>query len=128
MTDDDKINDGKAKGFDSIFDNPNFAGGQFSYWQRQAVPLFGVNLEGPFGPNHILRQRHFFIDRPLCPEPLLNLLLAPTPFDQSPLLRRSRTGDADGCLKMAFGAGFKKQWDDDGRERPSLAAPLLNRT
>lgn len=36
--------DGKARGFDSIFDNPQFAGGQFSYWLRQAIPLQGVNL------------------------------------------------------------------------------------
>ncbi len=27
-----------------ILDNPNFAGGEFSYWQRQAIPLLGVNL------------------------------------------------------------------------------------
>src|SRR5262249_59937761 len=33
-----------ATGFDAIFDNPNFAGGEFSYWQRQAIRLFGVNL------------------------------------------------------------------------------------
>jgi hypothetical protein len=33
-----------ATGFDAIFDNPNFAGGQFSFWQRQAIRLFGVNL------------------------------------------------------------------------------------
>jgi hypothetical protein len=33
-----------ATGFDSIFDNPNFAGGQFSFWQRQAIGLFGNNL------------------------------------------------------------------------------------
>jgi len=38
------INDGRAGGFDAIFDNPNFAGGEFSYWQRQAIGLFGVNL------------------------------------------------------------------------------------
>ena len=31
-------------GFDSIFDNPNFAGGEFSFWNRQAIRLFGVNL------------------------------------------------------------------------------------
>ena len=31
-------------GFDTIFDNPNFAGGEFSYWQRQPIRLFGVNL------------------------------------------------------------------------------------
>ncbi|MBI3411807.1 MAG: hypothetical protein HY040_26040 [Planctomycetes bacterium] len=33
-----------ACGFDAIFDNPQFAGGEFSYWQRQAIRLFGVNL------------------------------------------------------------------------------------
>jgi hypothetical protein len=38
------ITDDKAEGFDAIFDNPAFAGGEFSYWQRQAVRLFGVNL------------------------------------------------------------------------------------
>ncbi len=41
---DDDINDEDAEGFDSIFDNPNFAGGGFSYWQRQTIGLFGVNL------------------------------------------------------------------------------------
>lgn len=41
---DNNPNDCKATGFDSIFDNPNFAGGQFSYWQRQSIKLFGVNL------------------------------------------------------------------------------------
>jgi hypothetical protein len=37
-------NDSQANGFDAIFDNPNFAGGEFSYWNRQQVRLFGVNL------------------------------------------------------------------------------------
>jgi hypothetical protein len=41
---DHNISNGHATGFDSIFENPNFAGGQFSFWQRQAVKLFGVNL------------------------------------------------------------------------------------
>lgn len=39
--------DGKATGFDAIFDNPNFAGGELSFWQRQGVPFIGgggVNL------------------------------------------------------------------------------------
>jgi hypothetical protein len=36
--------DDEAEGFDSIFDNQAFAGGGFSYWQRQAIGLFGVNL------------------------------------------------------------------------------------
>jgi len=41
---DGNINNHHATGFDSIFDNPNFAGGEFSYFQRQAIQLFGVNL------------------------------------------------------------------------------------
>jgi hypothetical protein len=36
--------DGEARGFDAIFDNPNFAGGPFSFWNRQAIRLLGVNL------------------------------------------------------------------------------------
>ncbi len=31
--------DDKANGFDSIVDNPNFAGGDLSYWQRSGLPL-----------------------------------------------------------------------------------------
>jgi hypothetical protein len=34
-----------ATGFDTILDNPEFAGGKFSYWQSQAIRLFGVNLK-----------------------------------------------------------------------------------
>lgn len=33
--------DGHATGFDSIIDNPNFAGGDLSYWQRLGIPLIG---------------------------------------------------------------------------------------
>jgi hypothetical protein len=33
-----------ATGFDSILDHPNFAGGDFSFWQRQAIQIFGVSL------------------------------------------------------------------------------------
>jgi hypothetical protein len=41
---DDNINNAHATGFDAIVDNPNFAGGEFSFWQRQQIKLFGVNL------------------------------------------------------------------------------------
>jgi hypothetical protein len=36
--------DGTATGFDGIFDNPFFAGGASSFYQSQALRLFGVNL------------------------------------------------------------------------------------
>jgi hypothetical protein len=41
---DSNPNDQDAEGFDTIMDNPVFAGGEFSYWQRQAIQLFGVQL------------------------------------------------------------------------------------
>ena len=37
-------NDDTATGFDAIMPNPNFAGQEFSYWGRQAIRLFGVEL------------------------------------------------------------------------------------
>ncbi|HEY2759253.1 MAG TPA: hypothetical protein VGI75_00880, partial [Pirellulales bacterium] len=36
--------DHHATGFDTIIDDPNFAGGGFSYWDRQQIKLLGVNL------------------------------------------------------------------------------------
>jgi hypothetical protein len=36
---DDDPGDDKARGFDSIYDNPNFAGGPFSFWNRSAIAL-----------------------------------------------------------------------------------------
>ena len=42
---DDKPTDGRGRGFDSILDNPNFAGGGFSYYVRQGIPLPTSSLE-----------------------------------------------------------------------------------
>ncbi|MCA1556620.1 MAG: hypothetical protein LC747_08025, partial [Acidobacteria bacterium] len=41
--------DSRASGFDSIFDDPNFVGGQFSFWNRQGIRLTqtGVALVEP---------------------------------------------------------------------------------
>lgn len=50
---DSNINNGHATGFDTILDAQVFAGGIFSYLQRQAIPIFGVNLTnmGSFLPD-----------------------------------------------------------------------------
>jgi hypothetical protein len=42
---DSNINNSHATGFDSILDDPNFAGGKFSFWQSQAIKLLGTNLK-----------------------------------------------------------------------------------
>jgi len=36
--------DDKASGFDAIFDDPNFVGGQFSYWNRQGIRLVSTEI------------------------------------------------------------------------------------
>jgi hypothetical protein len=53
------VNNGHATGFDTILDNPNFAGGEFSYWQRQQVKLFGVDLVQRMSLVPDLRSRKF---------------------------------------------------------------------
>jgi hypothetical protein len=75
--------DSEATGFDSIFDAPNFAGGQFSFWNRQQIRLFGgalVNrlslipdLSNKFQgqPNHVNPGLHLFnlgVDMDLTPK------------------------------------------------------------
>ena len=46
---DNNAEDGRASGFDTIVDNPNFTGGPFSFWARQGFNLGGtmVNLKTP---------------------------------------------------------------------------------
>jgi hypothetical protein len=51
--------DHTATGFDSILDSPNFAGGQFSYWQRQQINLQGVGLVNRFSLIPDLRSSKF---------------------------------------------------------------------
>ncbi len=41
---DKNTEDGKATGFDTIVDNPNFTGGPFSYWVRQGFNLGGTEV------------------------------------------------------------------------------------
>jgi hypothetical protein len=36
--------DSRARGFDSIVDLPNFAGGHFSFWNREAIRLLGSGI------------------------------------------------------------------------------------
>jgi hypothetical protein len=46
--------DGKATGFDAIFENPQIAGADTSYWIRQAVPLIGGGGVALSGRNGVL--------------------------------------------------------------------------
>ncbi len=41
---DDNPRDGTARGFDSILDNTNFAGGVFSFWNREGMRLTGSGV------------------------------------------------------------------------------------
>lgn len=58
---DDDATDGQARGFDSIYDAPNFAGGPFSFWDRSAIALTqtGVLLKAPGSLLPDLRSNKF---------------------------------------------------------------------
>jgi hypothetical protein len=45
--------DNEATGFDAIFDDPNFAGGQFSFWNRNGIRLTQTGV-GLVQPNSLL--------------------------------------------------------------------------
>ena len=45
--------DGKATGFDAILDDPNFVGGQFSFWNRNGIRLTQTGV-GLVQPNSLL--------------------------------------------------------------------------
>lgn len=83
---DKTASDKTARGFDTIFDNSNFGGGGFSYWQRQTIGLFGVNLVNRQSLVPDLRSSKFqgqsnFVN------PGLMLLNAGVDFDITPKLR-----------------------------------------
>ena len=50
---DENPTDEKASGFDAIFDDPNFVGGQFSFWNRNGIRLTQTGV-GLVQPNSIL--------------------------------------------------------------------------
>ena len=56
---DDDPNDDTARGFDAIMPAPNFAGQEFSYWGRQAIRLFGVELTNRESLGASLRSSKF---------------------------------------------------------------------
>ncbi|MCS6803671.1 MAG: carboxypeptidase-like regulatory domain-containing protein [Acidobacteriota bacterium] len=50
---DDRPTDRRARGFDTIFDEPVFAGGEFSFWNRQGLRLTGTGV-GLVQPNSLI--------------------------------------------------------------------------
>jgi hypothetical protein len=79
---------GTARGFDAIFDNPNFAGGFFSFWQREGIRLTGTgvglvqddSLVPSLRSSKIEGQANFV-------NPGLGLVNAATDFDITPRLK-----------------------------------------
>lgn len=46
--------DGDAEGFDAVIDNPNFAGGDVGFFQRQGIPLIGGGIVNLTNRNSLL--------------------------------------------------------------------------
>ncbi len=88
--DDDPFDD-KSTGFDSIFENPQFAGADTSYWIRQSVPLVGGGRVALSGRNGILNSLRSSkeLGQSNFTNPGLILLGAGADFDVLPELRIS---------------------------------------
>jgi hypothetical protein len=77
---DHNINNSHATGFDTILDAPNFAGGPFSFFNRQQIPLFGVNLVHDLRSSKIQGQANFV-------NPGLFLINVGADFDLTPKIK-----------------------------------------
>lgn len=83
--------DGRAEGFDAIFENPLFAGADTSFWIREPVPLIGggrVTLSGRNGLLNSLRSSKEFGQSNFA-NPGLKLIGVGADFDLTPTLRVS---------------------------------------
>lgn len=123
--DDDPFDD-ESNGFDAIFENPQFAGADTSYWIRQAVPLIGggrVSLSGRNGVLNSLRsskelgQSNFTnpgvvllgagVDLDLSPELRLSLNLNQIRFDRTEVLEVARNqGSIDATIGTDISAAI----------------------
>jgi hypothetical protein len=85
---DDDARDGKASGFDAIYDNSNFAGGAFSFWSHSGIPLTqtGVLLKSPGSLLPSLRSSKFEGQQSFV-NPGLLLAGAGVDFDLTPKLK-----------------------------------------
>lgn len=88
--DDDPFDD-ESEGFDSIFENPQFAGADTSYWIRQSVPFVGGGRVALSGRNGILNSLRSSkeLGQSNFTNPGMILLGAGADFDVLPELRLS---------------------------------------
>jgi hypothetical protein len=132
---DDDVNDGTARGFDMIQDNPNFAGGPFQFWAQQATVVGGGVgiLKNKFSLLPNLRNK--FNDRANFINPGLLLWNAGADFRVTPklkmttnlsYLRFARTG-ALGQLtgQTGLGAGIGTDASVGAKFRPFLNENLF---
>jgi hypothetical protein len=84
--------DRKARGFDSIFDNPAFAGGGFSFWNRLGIRLAGTGVSlvnrGSLLPDLRSSKEE---GQPNFVNPGLHLASAAVDLDLTPKLRAALT-------------------------------------
>ncbi|MCB0322764.1 MAG: hypothetical protein KDD69_04290 [Bdellovibrionales bacterium] len=130
---DDDAFDSDAEGFDAIFDNPVFAGGDNTYWQRQGIPLIaggGVALTDrlslladlragkPQGQSNFvnpgIRIYNVGVDIDVLPELILENNVNYLQFDQTDVLETVRQ---DGSIDREIG------WD---LSTAVLYRPFLN--
>lgn len=114
--DDDPFDD-KSQGFDAIFENPQFAGADTSYWIRQAVPLIGGGRVALSQRNAVLNSMRSSKDQGQSnfTNPGIFLLGGGVDMDLLPALRLSFNANhlAFATTEVLEVARAQKQVDDD---------------
>ena len=144
-TGDGDPNDNVERGFDAIFENPQFAGADTSYWIRQNIPFIGggraVGLSGRNGVLNSLRsskeqgQSNFNnpgtrllgvgTDLDLTPEVRLSLNANALQFDKTEVLEALRVqGDIDKTIgyDLSASAIWRPKFSQNIVFRGSLAS------
>lgn len=130
---DDDPYDGTDEGFDAIFENPQFAGADTSYWIRQQVPFIGGGFVGLSGRNAVLPALRSSkeLGQSNFTNPGLTLLGAGADLDILPSLRLSFNANHLRFNDTAVLEALRQQGDIDDEIGWDLSAaaiwrPFLN--
>jgi hypothetical protein len=126
---DDDPYDGTDEGFDAIFENPQFAGADTSYFIRQAVPLIGGGFVALSGRNAVLPSLRSSKEQGQSnfTNPGLTLLGTGVDFDILPELRLSFNGNYLWFNETEVLEAVRQQDDIDREIGFDLSAAMIYR-
>jgi hypothetical protein len=93
---------------------------------EQEEELRFEDVEAGFIPEHVIGTFHLGPDGKLSVEPLLDLVIGPSPVPEPAPLSGRGTGNADDSVELGVGIGFEQERDHHHGEGAFLRAPLVD--